>query len=285
MVTFKNKNKDRMKFNLVISSIVLALSFGSCVNEHSSSEKGEQQSQLELQKNKGYKLVYAMSQKVGDYSKLLEKKDVVYTYTYETPDNKVNISTEKYIFKNELSYGVYKKHERTFPQLEGVIEQSYDGNEYWLKNKGVIIDNEVLLKKVVFSRHTNFYWFTMLQKLLDPGVNYEYIDEKKFNGVDYDVVKVTFESKDSKPKDIYQLYINQRTKLVDQFLFTVADFGKMEPRLMKVEYEEIDGFLMPTKRKYKLSDWNATETSEPWATANWTDIKFNNNLSITDFKK
>ena len=97
-------------------------------------------------------------------------------------------------------------------------------------------------------------------------------------------MKITFESTNGKPKDIYQLYINRKTGLVDQFLFTVAAFGKMEPRLMQVEYENIEGILLPTKRRYKLSDWDAKVTNEAWVTAKWTDIKFDNSLSKNAFK-
>ncbi len=46
-----------------------------------------------------------MVQKVGDCGKIYNKKSVEYTYTYQTPDNKTDISTEKYIFEGELSYG------------------------------------------------------------------------------------------------------------------------------------------------------------------------------------
>ena len=82
----------------------------------------------------------------------------------------------------------------------------------------------------------------MFQKLLDPGLNYEYIGEQNIEGKEYEIVKITFKSNNSKPTDIYQLYINKETSLVDQFLFTVADFGKMEvPNLMRLKHEGIDG--------------------------------------------
>ena len=278
------KNRNKMKFNLVIGMFLVFCAV-SCNTVHSSSATESDASHEHLSNNKGYKIVQGMVEKVGSYADLLKKEDVVYTYTYKTSDNKVNVSTEKYVFENQLSYGVYEQHERTFPQLAGVIEQSYDGTEYWLKSNGAIVDDQELLKKVIFSRHTNFYWFSMFQKMLDPGLNYQYVYEKKISGILYDVVKITFESNDGKPKDIYQLYVNRETKLVDQFLFTVADFGKMDPKLMKLEYEEIDGVFIPTKRKYKASDWNATVSNDPWTTANWTDIKFNNHLSLNDFKK
>jgi len=236
--------------------------------------------------NKGHELVYDMVQKVGNYSKLAEKKNVQYTYTYQTPDGKTDISQERYIFDGELSYGKYTTHERTLSQLEGTIEQGYDGKEYWLRHNGNIITEEAALKRVAFNRPTNYYWFTMMQKLLDPGLIYDYLGDKTIDDVKYQVVKVSFTSPDDKPTDIYQLYINSSTQLVDQFLFTVADFGKMEvPNLMQMEYEDVDGILIPTKRKYKQSTWDAEISDKPWVSVMWSDIKFDTGLTKADFKK
>lgn len=236
--------------------------------------------------NKGHELVYKMVQKVGSYEQLKAKNDVVYTYTYTTPDGKSDISTEKYLFDGELSNGSYISHERTLPNLEGEIEQSYDGESFWLKNNGELVEDPEALKKVAFNRPTNFYWFAMMQKLLDEGLNYEHIGEKTIEQNKYDIVKVSFTSVDNKPTDIYQLYINQSTSLVDQFLFTVADFGVMEiPNLMQLEYVEVDDFLLPAKRKYKKSNWEAEVSDQPWVTVTWSDIKFNNKLTKEAFKK
>lgn len=138
--------------------------------------------------NKGHELVYNMVKKVGDYGALLDKNDVIYTYTYKTADGKTDISTEKYIFKGELSYGSYKHHERTFPDLEGHIEQGFDDNQYWLKHNGEIVNDKDRLKKVAFNRPTNFYWFAMFQKLLDPSVNYEFVREETINEAEYDTL-------------------------------------------------------------------------------------------------
>lgn len=267
-----------MKINIVILLCLLV----SCNNEN---PKVNHELNTQKFQNKGHELVYNMVQKVGSYKDLINKKDVTYTYTYKTPDKKTDISTEKYIFDGELSYGNYKKHERTLPKLKGTIEQGFDGNEYWLKHNGKILSDQNLLQRVAFNRPTNFYWFTMMQKLLDPALNYEHLGEKMLNEQNYDVVKITFSSEDNKPTDIYQIYINKKTSLVDQFLFTVADFGVMSPKLMQVEYEEIEGLLIPTKRHYKNSTWNADVSDEPWVEVTWSDIKFNTGITKENFKK
>ncbi|WP_417890270.1 DUF6503 family protein [Xanthomarina gelatinilytica] len=271
-----------MRLSLISLIIINALLISCNGKEQSNTQKEG----LTFFQNKGHEIVYHMVQKVGNYSVLSKNKDVVYTYTYQTPDGKTDVSTEKYLFDGELSYGAYQQHERTLPDLEGLIEQGYDGSEYWLKHKGEIINDPTALKRVTFNRPTNFYWFTMFQKLLDPGLNYEYIGEKTIDNAVYDIVKISFDSTDGKPTDIYQVYINRGTQMVDQFLFTVVDAGVVDtPLLMQLEYEEIGGLLIPTKRVYKASNWDAEVTDAPWIKVNWSNIKFNNGLSLADFKK
>ncbi|MEM9984479.1 MAG: hypothetical protein AAF804_05225, partial [Bacteroidota bacterium] len=155
--------------------------------------------------NQGHELVHQMVQKVGNYAAWRAKKDVVYTYTYTLPNGIADVSTEKYRFDGELSYGRYETHQRTLPDLEGLIEQGYDGQEYWLKHDGQLVDDSTRLKRVAFNRPTNFYWFTMFPKLLDPGLNYEYLGPKEIEGQGYEVVTVSFDDQ-GKPTDIYQLY-------------------------------------------------------------------------------
>lgn len=268
---------------ITLSSVILGLSLLSCGNNQKTIPPKETKSDFQ---NKAHELVYTMSQKVGNYNKLADKKDVIYTYTYQTPDGKKDVVTEKYIFNGELSYGAYNIHERTFPQLEGLMEQGYDGNEFWSKHNGEVLNDDRLLKGVVFNRPTNFYWFNMMQKLLDDGLKYEHLGEKTINDQAYDIVKVTFDSSEKKTTDIYQLYINKKSNVVDQFLFTVADYDVIEtPYLMILEYETIDGLILPTQRKYKKSTWDANISEEPWIVVTWSDIKFDNNLSKEMFLK
>ena len=125
----------------------------------------------------------------------------------------------------------------------------------------------------------------MFQKLLDPGLHYKYIKEATIDGNFYDVVEITFTSEDGKPTDIYQLYVNKETALVDLFLFTVVDFNVVEiPNLMKVEHEDINGLLIPAKRKYTKANWDGEILNEDWINVHWTDIKFNNNLTKKQFE-
>lgn len=264
---------------------ILALSIISCKNETKPAENITPVIAPEIEfQNKAHELVYNMVEKTGTYEDLKALKDVDYIYTYTTPDGKTDSVNEKYIFEGELSYAKYLKHERTASNLEGSFEQGFDGTNFWQKHEGNYMKDSNTMKSVTFKRKTNFYWFTMMQKLTDPGLNYELLDTDTLDGSFYDVVKVSFKSQ-AKPTDIYQLYINKKTNLVDQFLFTVADYGKMDALIMKVEYEKIDGILIPTKRKYTKGNWEGENINDNWIAVNWTHIKFNTGISKSLFEE
>lgn len=236
--------------------------------------------------NVGHELVYNMVQKTGSPADFFGKQNVEYTYKYETPDGKADVTTEKYIFDGELSYAMFKENGRTLPELDGTIEQAFDGENYWLKHNGESIDDEQMLGQVKFGRPTNYYWFAMYPKLLDPGLTYEHKGVKTLNGKDYDVVSVAY-TNDDKAKDVYELHINQRTGLVDQFLFTVAEFGLLEtPLLMEVVHENVDGLMIPTKRRYAMSTWDAELPEDvQWTNVTWSDIKFDTDMTKDVFTK
>jgi len=276
-----------MNYIKITTILALGLLFSCTTKSDHKDENKEVKEEIKMEfQNKGHELIYALVQATGDYSKLASKKNVVYTYTYSTADGKADISTEKYIFHNELSYGKYAQHERTLADLEGEMEQGYNGREYWLKIDGKEVTDEKALKMVAFNRPTNFYWFAMMQKLMDPGINYEYVGESSIGDKSYDLVKVSFTSEGDKPTDIYQLFINKETHLADQFLFTVADFGVIDsPMLMEVEYEKVEDLLIPTKRRYKMSTWDALVSDKPWTDVTWTNIKFDQDITTEVFEK
>ncbi len=238
------------------------------------------------QDKNGRELVEKMVESVGGRDNLYALRDVEYKYTYRADAGKADVSIERYVFDGELSWGRYLKRENVmFPDLEGEIIQGYDGSETWVTLDGRLLDDPKLLRMADFTRKTNYYWFTMMFKLMDPGVNHEYQGTKNVDGVVYDLVKVTFDEGVGDVQDIYVLYINPETHLVDQFLFTVMDFEMKEPSLMRVEYEEVQGLKLPARRKYTASDWDATIKKDAWTHEICEDIKFDNGFEREMFEK
>ncbi|MEO9570978.1 MAG: hypothetical protein ABJH82_10170 [Polaribacter sp.] len=276
-----------MHYSKLIIAIIFSTLIISCGNKKENN--GVTSKKIEVKtpkfKNKGHELVYKMTQKTGHYQDLLNLKDIVFNYTYRTPDQKEDVSIESYIFDGELSHGRYLKHQRTLPNLKGKMEQGYNGKDFWLKIDGEEVTGSKAISSVNFTRKTNFYWFAMMQKLLDPGINYEYLGQKNVDNKIYEVVKITFDLINDEASDIYQLYINPKTNLVDQFLFTVVSKNVTDPILMRVKYENIEGVLLTTYRKYTKSDWNANVIKDAWVEEITKDIKFNQNLDSTMFNK
>ncbi len=222
----------------------------------------------------------------GGLDKLKSLKDVEYIYTYRDAEGKSDVSIERYVFENEHSWAKYTKRERlNVPKHEGEVVQGHDGSSTWVTLNGQLVSDESAINRAHFLRKTNYYWFTMMFKLLDPGLVYSYEGKKSLDGNDYDLVKVTFDAGVGEVADIYLLYVNSKTNLVDQFLFTVMAFDKKDPLLMKVEYEEINGLKLPTKRKYAPASWDGTVKENKWVDEISTNVKFNNGFDKALFKK
>lgn len=219
-------------------------------------------------------IVESVVKAMGGTDAFYAQKSVEYTYIYGDPEGKMDRSTELYLFDGELSWAKYGTRDLMLPDRKGTFVQGYDGRNIWTTIDGKPSTDEAVLRQADFLRKTNFYWFAMMFKLLDPGIKYGYEGAKTVDGVSYDLVRIAFEDGVGDASDTYILYVNRRTRMVDRFLFTVMDFGRSDPLLMLVEYEEINGIKIPAKRKYGPSDWDGAEP-ETWTHEIMKDIKLN----------
>ena len=232
-------------------------------------------------------LIELMTQNVGSYERLKSRRDVEYTYVQkDLKSGKKDVSVERYLFDGEMSWAEYKEHTlNVLPDQPGVVVQGWDGIEAWIKLDGQPVEDENAVALTRFLRRTNFYWFAMMQKLLDPGVEYAYKGTRSEKGVLYDLVEISFGVGIGDASDKYLLYVNPDTKLIDRFLFTVMSFNMTEPFMMEVEYEVVDGIKLPTKRRYTKSNWDGKILDENWAEELSTNIRFKNGFSKDIFKK
>lgn len=231
-------------------------------------------------------LVAKVVEEAGGADALRNKTDVEYTYLYRRAGTgAIDVSLERYAFDGEKSWARYQVHEGVHPSGPGPVVQGYDSRSTWQTVAGVTSSDEKSLAMADFLRKTNFYWFAMTFKLLDPGMRYTYEGKKKVGATTYELVKIGFNDGVGDVSDTYLLYIDPKTWRIEQFLFTVLDFGKKDPFLMKVEYERIDGVLLPTKRRYAPSDWSGKVPKD----AQWTDevsvgVRFDNGFEDTLFE-
>lgn len=269
------------------------LFLAACNNQKSADYSAEsQEAQEELpptaeEPNEGKAVVKEMVNAVGGVDAFRALNDVEYEYTYDVPyEDKRDISLERYVFDGEYSWAKYSTRTKwVMPDMNGELIQGYDGTDCWMTLNGQVVEDSAAIKLTDFFRKTNYYWFSMMFKLLDPGMEYEHKGSKSINGTSYDVVKVGFEENVGDAQDTYVLYINQETKLVDQFLFTVMDFGMKDPLLMKIEYQDVNGVKVPAYRKYAPADWDGNVVKEEWVENHYKKVKFNNGFTKDMFTK
>jgi len=239
---------------------------------------------LQAENKNPKELIERMTEVTGSYDDLKSLKDVEYTYIVKNVDTgKSDISIERYIFDGELSRGKFlQRNDNTFPELKGEIIQGYNGSESWMTVNGKPVSDDSALKYADFTRKTNFYWFAMMQKLLDPGIIYSYKGKEKVGGIEYDLVELSYEPGIGDVSDTYTLYINPETHLIDRFYFTVMDFGITDPILMEVDYKQFEGVKLPVTRKFSavVPDMGTMNVVEVM-----TDLKFNNGFDKTAFDK
>ena len=274
-----------MKKTLVIFLSTILI-FG-CSNRKDQEENTQtaNNTQSKAPMSKAEKIITEMVDEIGGQNALKDLFDVEYTYIYESPEGHRDVSKERYIFDGELSWAEYlERSDKMMPNYQGTIIQSYNGDSTVTTVDGKQVDTPEINKRSDFLRKTNFYWFVMNFKLLDPGVNLKYNGVRLYNGINYEMVEVNFDEQTGDVQDKYLLYINPNTKLIDQFLFTVKDYGLEQPFMMRVKYEEIEGVKLTTYREYALSNWDGDIVQDQW-TKEWSeDISFNNGFTVDDFR-
>ncbi|WP_103068254.1 DUF6503 family protein [Aquimarina sediminis] len=229
--------------------------------------------------NSAKALIETMVSKTGNIQLLKKLRDVEFDYIFHNPKaKKSDISKERYIFNGEVSWGEYTKHEVfVFPKDKEVVTQYYDSNENSVVSLGTqkITDSKILFNSK-FLRKANYYWFTMMPKLLDPGIAYEQLPDRTYNSIDYKIVKIGYNQGVGDVQDDFVLYINPETFLVDRFLFTVKGIGALGVSLMEIEYETVSGYTFMAKRKVIPSDWDGNIKGEILYEQTITNVKFNN---------
>lgn len=98
------------------------------------------------------------------------------------------------------------------------------------------------------------YWLLMGFKTFDPGVTREYAGEKKNDaGQDYDLVKLSFSNVGLTPGDVYWMYVNRKTGLVDEWDMKLeGSKPEDEPQaVIFYDYKNFGGLNISTKREIK----------------------------------
>jgi len=219
----------------------------------------------------------------GGWNDLWKKGDVQYTYNYNSTDaDKTDLSTERYIFSNEASFGHYTQHEvNVMPGVEGTVSQCFDGEKTVVLVNNVTNEDPQANTVGNFLRKANYFWFVMPYKLNDSGSTASYEGQETHNGKVYDKVKISYDPAitGKEQNDSYVLYVNPETKLIDRFYFSLPFMGVNEPLIIAdYEYSDVDGQMIATKRSYYMPGEKGYAES-PNLVQTLSDISFNNGFT------
>ena len=250
-----------MKIKKIAFSFLTSLVFAGTINAQKADAKSTE-------------LLDALEKVNGGYETLAEKKDVQFDYVYDNFEKGKDVSVERYIFDGEHSWASYKQHElNVMPGTEGVAIQSFVDNKPALTLAGKAITDPKAIGGTTFLRKANFFWFTMMYKLKNPGTNYKHLGTEKVGDITYDKVSLIYDG--GSENDQYILYFNPETHLVDQFFFSLPALKVDKPILkMTLKYEKIDGILVATLRKGFMP--NPKGGFVPIGVFTSSNVKFNN---------
>lgn len=273
--------------SLKLLTITAFLFLASCVQKAKKAETNVVEAVEEVSKvpiydtNEPMTILAAVAHAHGGWNDLWKKGDVEYTYDYRS-NEKADVSTERYIFNSEASYGKYSQHQiNVMPDKEGEVIQCFDGKQTLVLVNGKKSEDPQLVGTGDFLRKANYYWFTMPYKLNDKGTVAKYLGQEEYNGNMYDKVHVTYDSEvtGKEQNDIYILYVNPETKLIDRFFFSLPFLGVEEPVIIaNYEYEDIDGQMISTKRSYFMPSEQGY-ADEPSIVQTMTNVKFSNGFT------
>jgi hypothetical protein len=156
-----------------------------------------------------------------------------------------------------------------------VMNVNTKSGKAWLAGKEVADPAELLT--LGYRRFINdTYWLLMGFKAFDPGVTRELAGERKTDCATYDVVKLSFEKVGLTPGDVYWMWVNRDTGLIDQWHMKLEG-SKPEDAPSVVlfhDYRRRANLLISTRREVqgrgqfiRLDDLVAAESVPPSAFA------------------
>ncbi len=155
----------------------------------------------------------------------------------------------------------------------------HDGSEVWIK-PGLDALGGIPPR---FYMNTPFYFFGMPFVFGDPGAKQDSLGTKKFQGADYEAVKITFaKGAGDTPDDYYVAYIDPKTAQLKIVYYVVTypamrkgrAVEELEPHaIVFQDWQEVDGLLVPKDAPFYKWTGDAIE-GEPLGRLTFSKVRF-----------
>ena len=157
-----------------------------------------------------------------------------------------------------LEYDVYRQGQLVDHQLialrtrkvllnNDTYQIGYDGTDYWISPDTTVFESDVR-----FYHNLQFYFMALPFLFADPGIRYEVLEPRDFQGKPYDVLRITFEpGVGDSSDDEYVVYFDQESHQLTLLLYTVTYFSGEPAQQYNArwyqEWQEISQLLLPMK--------------------------------------
>ena len=177
--------------------------------------------------------------------------------------------------ESTLEHSVLDLQHRYERIMYSTYEMGYDGEEYWYHADSIPEDHP----DPRFYVNLQFYFFALPFVLGDPGINYEDIGQRSFQGKDYEVVKITYkEGIGAASKDQYFLYLDPESHMLKLLLYSVTYFNAENASKYNAaiyeEWQEVKGLKVPAKMTSHKWDAEKEEIGEVRYVKSFSNVQF-----------
>lgn len=158
------------------------------------------------------------------------------------------------------------------------FELGSDGKMVWVTPNA----DKVPGKSAAFYYNLDFYFVAIPFVLKDPGVNVTYMGKASPDGLEYDLLKISYGSDVGlSAEDLYFLYLDPISHQLKILTYTVSYFDKTNDKVNSakkyLDYQDVQGILMPGKMEnYRWIDGKIGENSNRDRVIK--DIKFHKSI-------
>ena len=165
---------------------------------------------------------------------------------------------ERWQHQQQLDFDLYRQnqrvdHQRIALKSRKVLLSSdtykigYDGADHWISPDTAAFEGDVR-----FYHNLQFYFMALPFLFADPGVRYEVLEPRNFQGKQYDVLRITFApGVGDASDDEYVAYLDRDSHQLTLLLYTVTYFsgqpGQEYNARWYQEWQEVNQLLLPQK--------------------------------------
>ena len=176
-------------------------------------------------------------------------------------------------------YTVDLKSRMELIEVDGKYQLGNDGDKVWVAP----VRDSFPGKSPRFMKNLVFYFVAVPFVFADDGVNLEMVGTQKIDGLEYQVIEATFgDGVGDAPEDIYKMYVNPNTSIVQFITYSVTYFNKENAtkfNALKYDWKNVNGLLFP--EKYTGYIWHDSTFGDeryqsPFDNASYSEAKADN---------